>query len=119
MAASSENSNGLGSCTCINSRSEIVQNLQTPPVIGGSYFYDTGVTRAPADNQFCADNPLWDGQGCAPYNSCCEFNNPPWFCKHLPATTNEDIEVRLIVTAAHEVLEGEDTPIEKIEIYVQ
>ena len=118
VAASSENSNGLGSCPCINSRSEIVQNLQTPPVIGDSYFCDTGVTRAPADNQFYADNPLWDGQGCGSYNSCCEFNNPPWFCKHLPAMTNEDIEVRLIATAAHELL-GEDTPIEKIEIYVQ
>ena len=58
-------------------RSEIVQNLQTPPVIGNSYFCDTGVRRAPADHQFYADNPLWDGQGCGPHNSCCEFNTPP------------------------------------------
>ena len=119
VAASSENSNGISSCPCINNRSEIVQNLQTPPVIGNSYFCDTGVRRAPADNQFYAENPLWDGQGCGLYNSCCEFNTPPWFCKHLPATTNEDIEVRLVAAASHEGLEGEDTPIEKIEIFIR
>jgi len=28
--------------------------------------------------------PLWDGEGCRPTSSgCCQFNNPPWFCKHL------------------------------------
>ena len=70
---------------------------------------------------FYADNPLWDGQGCGPFNSCCEFNNPSWFCTHLPAATNEDIEVCLVAAASHKRLEfeGEDTPIEKIEIYIE
>ena len=116
VAASSKNSNGITSYPSTNNCSNIVQNLQTPSVIGSSYFYDTGVTGAPSDGQFYADNPLWDGQGCGPYNSCCEFNNPPWFCKHLPVPTNEDIEVRLVATANHINLDGEDTPIEKIDI---
>ena len=87
-------------------------------MIGNSYFCDTGVRRAPVDHQFYVDNPLLDGKGCGPYNSCCEFNTPPWFCKHLPATTNEDIEVHLVAAASHEGLEQEDTPIEKIETSV-
>ena len=119
VAASSENSNGLSSCSCINNRSETVQNLTTSSVIGDSYFCDTGVSRAPVDNRFYPENPLWDGQGCGPYNSCCQFNKPPWFCKQLPQSTNEDIEVRLVTAATHTNLEGEDTPIEKIEIFIR
>ena len=116
VAASHEDANNINSCSCINNRSDTVQRLQTPSVIGNSYFCDTGVTSGPQDHTFYADNPLWDGQGCGPFNSCCEFNNPPWFCTHLPAATNE---VRLVAAASHERLEGEDTPIEKIEIYIQ
>lgn len=119
VAASHENSNGISSCSCINNRSETVRNLRTSSVIGDSYFCDTGVPRGPVDNQFYPDDPLWDGQGCGLYNTCCEFNNPPWFCKDLPAATNEDIEVRFIAAATHTNLEGEDTPVEKIEILVR
>ena len=119
VAASHENSNGINSCPCINNRSETVRNLHSSDMIGDSYFCDTGVQRGPVDNVFYSDDPLWDGEGCGPYNSCCEFNNPPWFCKQLPASTNQDIEVRLIAVATHTNLEGEDTPIENIEIFVR
>ncbi len=44
---------------------------------------------------FYSDDPLWDGQGCGGTNTCCEFNNPPWFCKQLPQPTTDDIELRL------------------------
>ena len=67
-------------------------------------------------NHFYSENPLWDGQGCGPYNSCCQFNNPPWFCKQLLKPTNRDIEVRLMATGVNQYLEAEDTPIEKIDI---
>jgi len=40
-------------------------------------------------------NPLWDGEGCGLTSSCCEFNQPPYFCKHLKYTTSADMEIRL------------------------
>ena len=46
---------------------------------------------------FYLADPLWDGQGCGPSSACCEFNNPPWFCKQPPQSANEDLEVRLYV----------------------
>ena len=119
VAASRENANGISSCSCINNRSETVVNLRSPPVIGDSYFCDTGVQSGPVDNHLYGENPLWDGEGCGLYNSCCEFNNPPWFCKQLSQPSTEDIEVRLMAAATHTNLEGEDTPIEKIEIFIR
>lgn len=60
------------------------------------------------------DDPLWDGEGCGPTSSCCQFNNPPWFCKSLPQSTTDDLEVRICHSG-----DGEYTPVELIEIYIQ
>jgi hypothetical protein len=65
---------------------------------------------------FYADDPLWDGQGCGPNSTCCTFNNPPWFCKQLPQSTNADLEVRL---CSRNSARHENTPIELIEIYIK
>ena len=64
-------------------------------------------------------DPLWDGQGCGS-SSCCELSyppgvTPPWFCKQLPQTTTDDIEVRL---CGDEGTADEDTPVELIELYI-
>ena len=61
-------------------------------------------------------DPLWDGQGCGSNSTCCTFNNPPWFCKQLPQSTNADLEVRLY---SAEQASAENTPIELIEIFVK
>ena len=61
------------------------------------------------------DDPLWDGQGCGPTSTCCTFNNPPWFCKQLPQSTNTDLEVRLCGASAY----LGNTAIELIELYVK
>ena len=38
---------------------------------------------------------LWDSPGCGGDEpTCCNFNKPPWFCKTLPTSTSEDIELR-------------------------
>ena len=58
-----------------------------------------------------------DGVGCDESSTiCCEFNNPPWFCKQLPQSTSDDIELRLCSDDLH--IE-EDTPIELVEIYIR
>ena len=41
---------------------------------------------------FYGDDPLWDGAGCGPQNTCCSFNTPPWFYRQPPL---DDIEMRL------------------------
>ena len=65
------------------------------------------------------NDPLWDGQGCGS-SSCCELSyppgvTPPWFCKQLPQTTTDDIEVRI---CADEGVGNEATPVELIEMYI-
>ena len=47
-------------------------------------------------NVYYSNNHQWDGQGCGPNSTCCQFNNPPpWFYKELPQATNDNIESRL------------------------
>ena len=70
-------------------------SFQLPTFVGGNYFCDSGNTspQHPGGVVYSQD-PLWDGQGCA-FGTCCEFNNPPWFCTTLPQPTTDDIEMRL------------------------
>ena len=99
-------------CPCTTSRA-------SPPFVGNDYFCETGVppNQTCCPHMFYADDPLWDGQGCGPMSSCeCTFNNPPWFCKQLPQSTNADLEVRLCSYAR---ATNENTPIELIEIYTK
>ena len=90
----------------------------TPPpsFVGSNYFCESGLHTA-WDNQyldtFFPDTPLWDGLNCV--SSCCQFNNPPYFTKTLPAPTNDDIELRICKTRP----QAYDSPIDQLELYVQ
>ena len=92
-----------------------------PSFVGDDYFCDTGADTFPrwcnldTGVGFYDDDPLWDGEGCGPTSTCCEFNKPPWFCKTLPQPTNDDIEVRM---CSNGIFKGESTPIELIELYI-
>ena len=68
------------------------------------------------DYKYYSDDPLWDGKGCGPTSTCCSFNNPPWFCKQLPQSTNADLEMRLCGAGYPE---SQNTLIELIEIYIK
>ena len=111
VAASNEN-RGLD-CPCI--RPDLPYPRRLPSFIGQDYFCDTGST-VPVEFKFYPEDPLWDGQGCGSISTCCSFNNPPWFCKQLPQSTTDDIELRL---CADEVIATEDTPVEIVEIYIK
>ena len=69
---------------------------QVPSFVGNNYFCETGndATNAPSGTIY-TDDPLWDGSGCGSGSSCCEFNNPPWFCATLPQPTTDDLELRI------------------------
>ncbi len=86
-----------------------------PSFIGEDYFCETG-SRQAYSFIFYSDDPVWDGQGCGSASTCCQFNNPPWFCKQLPQPTTDDIELRI---CANDDISDEDTPLEIVEIFVQ
>ncbi len=107
------NSNPDSKCPCIVGDG----TSRPPPFVGTEYFCDTGSNSSTiSEEQFFSNNPLWDGEGCVPPNTCCSFNTPPWFYKQLPQPTTDNIEMRV---CRDEVSRFEDVAIEMIEIYVQ
>ena len=91
----------------------------TPSWVGNDYFCDSG-NPGPGYIQHRAysGDPLWDGQGCPSTSTCCQFNNPPWFCKQLPQAMADSIEVRICSNSAPSQ-EGEGILVELIELYIQ
>ena len=113
--ASSFRENHHGNIVCPCSNVANYAPITIPPWVGRDYFCETGVTSSPAGILY-ADDPLWDGEDCGSTSTCCEFNNPPWFCKELDEVSTSDLEVRI---CANQPTTFEDTPIELIELYIQ
>ena len=111
FAATDSQADFDGQCPCINP----ALNTSIPPWVGSDYFCDTAKEGTEFENVFHPDDPLWDGEGCGPTNNCCSFNSPPWFSKHLPKPTTDNIELRI---CKDEPVYLEDIPIESIELYV-
>ena len=81
-------------CGCSNTNKNWTH--ATPGDVGDDYFCDSNEQyteggRWERDN----DDDLWDGEGCGSRSSCCEWKDPPYFCKQLHNTTSEDMEIRL------------------------
>ena len=88
-----------------------------PAFVGLDYYCESGITGRWEDNRRIAlDDPLWDGDGCGPDNSCCNQTGLPWFYRNLPQKVGDDIEVRL---CANEAIANEDVYVELVEIFVQ
>ena len=100
-------------CPCTNTRN--TQHATIPSFVGQDYFCDTG-SENNYQSIFYGDDPLWDGEGCGEFNTCCSWNTPPWFMKQLSSPTSDDIEMRL---CADENRSDEDITVESLEIYVQ
>ena len=107
------NSHPLFVCPCTNTRNAPPPSV--PGFVEKDYFCDT----ASVDRFqfiFYGDDPLWDGAGCGEFNTCCDWNSPPWFRKEISPPTSDDIEMRLCTDQA---LHDEDINFEILEIYVQ
>ncbi len=93
--------------------------IAVQPFVGHDYFCESGIsTGAPAERLYF-DDPLWDGYGCTSAGkNCCEFNNPPYFTKHLTNPTYHDLEVRVCGYWSRNGGFG-DTFIELIELYIK
>lgn len=67
-------------CRCNNGNEAVL----VPPWVGEDYFCDSGNPNSSPTGILYLSDPLWNGAGCGSSTTCCEFNNPPWFCKQLP-----------------------------------
>jgi len=79
-----------------------------PDFVGEYYFCATGNNdEIPyTHNHILSHNPLWDGEGCTGSNTCCQFNQPPWFYRSLPAATTDDLEMRICASSGTIVRSG-------------
>ena len=108
-------------CPCININMQ-QSSTRVPSFIGNDYFCGTSLSNKyyTYTKALYPSDPLWDGEGCGPTNACCSVpnlcgeNSPPWFIKHLPSSTTDDIEMRL----CRPYYDG-STPIEFVELFVQ
>ena len=97
------------SCPC-------ARGTVTPTFVGSDYYCESGVIGS-RNYVLYPNDPLWDGQGCNGLEStCCDPPNLPWFCKELPQSTTDDLEVRI---CGDENLSNEDTPIDLVQLYIQ
>ena len=101
-------------CPCSNINRQGTTTI--PAFIGNNYFCDTGNFEDNHRLIYYDGNPLWDGESCSSISTCCQFNNPPWFCASLPDSTTDDLEVRI---CGNEGTNSEDTVITRLEIYVK
>ena len=101
-------------CPCIyGTRNPSASRI--PSFTENQYFCDTALSqRYTGIDVVHSSDPLWDGKGCGPLNTCCSFNTPPWFVKDLPSATTDDVEMRVCRPDS-----GGSTPIEIVELYVQ
>ncbi len=113
VAAQSEVAHPSRICPCTN-LSETSRARGPPAFVGNDYFCDTGSQGTAIINLFYGDDPLWDGASCGPLNTCCSFNNPPWFYKELPEPTTDDIEMQVCRDGS-----DENIAIEMVDIYIR
>ncbi len=107
---------GTGVCPCANNAP--TARIVVPPFVGQDYFCESGHITGPATSRLYSEDPLWDGDGCTVAgNTCCEFNNPPYFTKHLTNSTNNDLAVR--ACGYYSRSSRGDTLVELIELYIK
>lgn len=114
---------GTALCPCTSGATQQMSGVAIPPYVGSDYFCETGFGGGLIGScdlstgmGVIATDPLWDGQECNQLSTCCEFNGPPWFCKQLPESTSDSIEVRLCADQGNT---DEDVLVELIELYIR
>ena len=87
---------------------------QPPSFVGDHYFCESGNVGG-AEDQWYADDPLWDGDSCPTGNTCCDPPNLPWFNRMIDPPSTADIELRL---CRDEAATDEDLSVELFELFV-
>ena len=102
-------------CPCSNAWAA-ANAAPAPSFVGDNYFCESGNSggASPGGVLYTGD-PIWDGEQCE--GECCSNGkSPPWFSVTLPNPTSDDIEVRI---CGDEDTDGEDTPVQLLEIFIQ
>ncbi len=108
---------GIGACPCAPNAHP--SHIRVPSFVGQDYFCESGNSADYTYPRFYPDDPLWDGDVCrVTGNTCCQFNNPPYFTKQLNTMTGDDLEVRACGYYSQRY-GGGDTLIELIELYIK
>ena len=80
---SDDSNHGNYNCPCVKYPGEA-----HPAFVGLDYIHESGIIgRWQGNRQIYPEDPLWDGDGCGPGNSCCAQTGMPWFCRTLPLRT--------------------------------
>ena len=88
-----------------------------PAFVGSDYYCESAISAGNWGSTIYPDDPLWDGQDCRGLErTCCDSPNLPWFCKELPQSTTDYLEIRI---CSDEVLSNEDTLIDLVQLYIQ
>jgi len=86
-----------------------------PGFVGADYYCESGNSGDWEDTWYTGD-PLFDGEGCPPGNSCCEPAELPWFQKDLGEVTEVDLETRL---CSDQGSSNEDVGVFRMELFVR
>jgi len=112
LSADGNHEGGRYNCPCAK-----YPGYDPPAFVGVDYYCESGITgRWQDNNRIALEDPLWDGDGCGPGNSCCNQTGLPWFYRTLPQEVGDDIEVRL---CGNNGIDNEEAFLELLEIYVQ
>ena len=103
----------INTCPCVVPN--MVNSQVIPTFVEGSYFCDSGNPLPGIPFIFFPDDPLWDGEGCSSSSTCCQLNNPPYFCTTLPQVMTDAIELRICLD---QVTGDEDIIVNLVDIYV-
>ena len=87
-----------------------------PTYVGNHYYCESGNTGIFYKPKFYTEDPLWDGAGCLPENSCCYNAGMPWFFRQFPTTTTGYIEVRI---CRDQLFVDEGVAVEHLQLYIQ
>ena len=85
-----------------------------PPSFVGDHYYCESANVGFSEDQWYANDPLWDGDGCPSGNTCCDPPNLPWFNRMIDPPSTADIELRL----CQDEDGNEDVAVEQFELYV-
>ena len=107
-----------GNYPCCNCPCAKTPGPGPPPFVGSHYHCEAGNTGTFSGETatFYNSDPLWDGAGCLPENSCCYDAGLPWFFRQFPVNTTGDIEVRICYD---QVFADEGVAVEQLQLYVQ
>ena len=89
---------------------------EPPSFVHNDYYCESGSTGTVLNGaRVYTEDPLWDGAGCLPENSCCYQPSMPWFYRQLPKPEYGSIEVRM---CRDQHFNDEDLMVEQMELYI-